>query len=155
MPAYSNSAAARQCVLTTGCGTVESGAELVVARVVAGGETLQGEVLDPETGLVVFRGIPFAAPPNRGSVGAVRSGSVLSATPASSHFFGYSPQRCSWSLTRRCRIGDPRLEQRGVGFGALDTGRDIAMLHLAVPAQSSLTMIAKSSESQTSSVFEP
>jgi len=31
--------------------------------VVAGGETLRGEVLDPETGLVVFRGIPFAAPP--------------------------------------------------------------------------------------------
>jgi para-nitrobenzyl esterase len=32
-------------------------------RAEAGGEILQGELLDPETGLVVFRGIPFAAPP--------------------------------------------------------------------------------------------
>lgn len=29
----------------------------------AGGEMLQGELLDAETGLTVFRGIPFAAPP--------------------------------------------------------------------------------------------
>jgi para-nitrobenzyl esterase len=33
------------------------------ARVVAGGEILQGELLDPKTGLLVFRGIPFAVPP--------------------------------------------------------------------------------------------
>jgi para-nitrobenzyl esterase len=32
-------------------------------RVEAGGETLRGELLNPETGLTVFRGIPFAAPP--------------------------------------------------------------------------------------------
>jgi len=32
-------------------------------RVEAAGEILQGELLDPESGLVVFRGIPFAAPP--------------------------------------------------------------------------------------------
>lgn len=35
----------------------------VEARLEAAGEVLQGEVLDPESGLVVFRGIPFAAPP--------------------------------------------------------------------------------------------
>ncbi len=35
----------------------------IEARVEAGGEILQGEVLDPESGLAVFRGIPFAAPP--------------------------------------------------------------------------------------------
>ena len=33
------------------------------ANVSAGGEVLQGAVLDPATGLTVFRGIPFAAPP--------------------------------------------------------------------------------------------
>jgi len=32
-------------------------------RVEAAGEILQGELLDPESGLMVFRGIPFAAPP--------------------------------------------------------------------------------------------
>ena len=32
-------------------------------RVEAAGEILQGERLDPESGLLVFRGIPFAAPP--------------------------------------------------------------------------------------------
>ena len=32
-------------------------------EVPAGGEVLQGVVLDPATGLTVFRGIPFAAPP--------------------------------------------------------------------------------------------
>lgn len=42
---------------------VVPGPASVSARIVAGGEVLQGEVLDPESGLVVFRGIPFAAPP--------------------------------------------------------------------------------------------
>lgn len=37
--------------------------KLPPGRVEAGGEILQGEVLDSESGLVVFRGIPFAAPP--------------------------------------------------------------------------------------------
>jgi para-nitrobenzyl esterase len=46
-----------------GGGAAEPAKPLAEARVEAGGETLQGVVLDPETGLVVFRGIPFAAPP--------------------------------------------------------------------------------------------
>jgi len=35
----------------------------VDGRVKAGDEVLQGEVLDPESGMIVFRGIPFAAAP--------------------------------------------------------------------------------------------
>lgn len=48
-----------------GCSQNPSSSDLApsVSRVQAGGETLQGEVLNPEDGLVVFRGIPYAAPP--------------------------------------------------------------------------------------------
>jgi len=44
-------------------GIVQAEPERSQSRVEAGGEVLQGEVLDAEAGLVVFRGIPFAAPP--------------------------------------------------------------------------------------------
>jgi para-nitrobenzyl esterase len=50
-----------------GVSDVETARPPAVVRVEAGGEILQGEVLDPETGLVVFRGIPFAAPPIGGN----------------------------------------------------------------------------------------
>jgi len=39
----------------------------IAGRIEAAGESLQGEVLDPETGLVVFRGVPFAAAPVGGN----------------------------------------------------------------------------------------
>jgi para-nitrobenzyl esterase len=56
-------------VIDSGCSAQQGSeqARIVVsappARVAAGGETLLGEQLDAATGLTVFRGIPFAAPP--------------------------------------------------------------------------------------------
>lgn len=41
----------------------EVAAAVAPPQVTAGREALQGELLDAQTGLVVFRGIPFAAPP--------------------------------------------------------------------------------------------
>jgi len=61
-------AAAVVLLLATACSRLdsqleESSVRSAEAQVMAGGELLEGEVLDPETGLLVFRGIPFAAPP--------------------------------------------------------------------------------------------
>ena len=55
-------------VLATACSPTDPepiavGLKQPVLQVGAGGEMLEGEMLDPQTGLLVFRGIPFAAPP--------------------------------------------------------------------------------------------